>query len=251
MSGPRHGPNRPPVLREFEAEMRYLREAAKEFAQSHPQAAARLGLTRFGGRGDAVEQLFQGFAFLSARMGGKLADELPELTEPLTGMLWPHTVRTIPSLTILELLPHAERPAGQVLPAGLTVRSTPVGDAQTVCTYRTTQFVNVLPLTLRDAAQQLRPDGRSAIRLAFEVRRFDRRSPGVLSRIRLYLHGDRIVASTLYAALTRDAYAIEVRMPSFHDGRAQPQPKMTLQAAGFGPATRLWPQDERKPGESL
>ncbi|WP_460941016.1 type VI secretion system baseplate subunit TssF, partial [Pandoraea terrae] len=35
------------------------------------------------------------------------------------------------------------------------------------------------------------------------------------------------------------------------DGRAQPQPKMTLQAAGFGPATRLWPQDERKPGESL
>lgn len=36
------------TLRYYDAEMRYLREAAKEFAQSHPERAAMLDLDKAG-----------------------------------------------------------------------------------------------------------------------------------------------------------------------------------------------------------
>ncbi len=36
------------TLRYFDAEMRYLREAAKEFAQAHPDRAAMLDLDKAG-----------------------------------------------------------------------------------------------------------------------------------------------------------------------------------------------------------
>lgn len=232
-----------PVLRAYEAEMRYLRAAGREFAQLHPEAARRIGLTQVGEPDDRVEQVFQGFAFLMGRLRQKLDDALPEIAEPLSHALWPHMQRTLPSLAILEFVPRNGQPV-EVLPAGLAMRSNPVGPERTVCMYRTTQPVRVLPLKLRAAGAQVRPDGRSALRLSFDLLRFDQRTLGDLSRIRLYLHGERVVTQALYLALTRDVQAIEMRLPTLYQGRAQPQPQMKLEAAGFGVETRLWPQDE-------
>ena len=44
--------------RYFEAEMRYLREAGKEFAQAYPDRAAMLNLDKPGARDPYVERLF-------------------------------------------------------------------------------------------------------------------------------------------------------------------------------------------------
>lgn len=52
-----------------------------------------------------MERLFEGFAFLMGRLREKLDDDLPELTEGLVSLLWPHYLRTIPSLSIIELVP--------------------------------------------------------------------------------------------------------------------------------------------------
>ena len=90
------------TLRYFEAEMRYLREAGKEFARAHPDRAAMLNLDKPGARDPYVERLFEGFAFLMGRLREKLDDDLPELTEGLVSLLWPHYMRTIPSLGIVE-----------------------------------------------------------------------------------------------------------------------------------------------------
>ncbi|MGO4157294.1 type VI secretion system baseplate subunit TssF [Cupriavidus sp. YAF13] len=240
-----------PLLRYYDAEMRYLSEASREFAAAQPDAARRLGLTSLGEREDSVEQLYQGFAFLMARMRAKLDDALPEITDPLIDNLWPHAGRTIPSLAILECVPRAgeARVLGK-LPAGTQVRSGPVGPEGTICTYRTTQPVPLLPLALVEAGPAVRADGRTVIRIAFDLLHFDQRPLDDLARIRLYLHGDRPTASALYAAFTRQVEAIAVRMARIHDGRPQPLPRMRFEVAGFGPETRLWPTDhERRNGE--
>lgn len=39
------------------------------------------------------------------RLREKLDDDLPELTEGLVSLLWPHYLRTIPSLSIVEFTP--------------------------------------------------------------------------------------------------------------------------------------------------
>ncbi len=49
-----------------------------------------------GARDPFVERLFEGFAFLMGRMREKLDDDLPELTESVVSLLWPHYLRTIP-----------------------------------------------------------------------------------------------------------------------------------------------------------
>ncbi|WP_080417350.1 type VI secretion system baseplate subunit TssF [Burkholderia ubonensis] len=233
-----------PFLRYFDAEMRYLREAGKEFARAQPQGARRLGLSTPGARHDSVEQLYEGFAFLASRFRMKLDDALPEIADPLIDHLWPHAGRTIPSLAILECVPRTgEARVLDTLPAGLQVRSTPVGPDGTVCVYRTTQPVRLLPLDLNEAGQAVLADSRMVIRIAFGLLHREQRALDDLSRIRLFLHGDRPTASALYAALTRQVTSIGVRMPGVLDGQLQPRPGMRFEAAGFGPDTRLWPVD--------
>lgn len=87
------------ILRYYESEMRYLREAGKEFAKIHPDRASELNLDRVGDRDPYVERLFEGFAFLTGRLRQKIDDDLPELTESLVSLLWPHYLRLIPSLS--------------------------------------------------------------------------------------------------------------------------------------------------------
>lgn len=244
LRGERKASEEDPILRYFEEEMRYLRETGGEFAAAHPQVARELGMTTPGARDERVEAVYQGFAFLMSRLRHKLDDAFPEITDPLIDNLWPHAGRTIPSMAILECTPRTgEARTLDTLPAGLQVRSTPIGTDGTACVYRTTQPVRLLPLEVCDAGVRMCADGRTVIRLAFNLLHGEQRLLDDLSRIRLYLNGDRRTASALYAALTRQVVSIGVRMPHLLDGQWQPQPTMRFQSAGFGPDTRLWPTD--------
>lgn len=93
------------TLRYYDAEMRYLLEAGEEFARAHPDRAAMLNLDKAGARDPYVERLFEGFAFLMGRLREKLDDDLPELTEGLVSLLWPHYLRTIPSMSVVAFTP--------------------------------------------------------------------------------------------------------------------------------------------------
>jgi type VI secretion system protein ImpG len=234
------------VLRYYEAEMRYLREAGKEFASAHPDRARMLNLDRVGDRDPYVERLFEGFAFLTGRLQQKLDDELPELTEGLVSLLWPHYLRTIPSLSILEITPAPETlQQGEVVDAGLAVRSRKIslpGGAAVQCLYRTTQPVTLLPISLTHAAPEVRPDGRSIIRLGFDIDRSARRETLDLSRIKLYLNADLPVAFALHHALTRQVQSISLRIPEIRDGAETPLAAMRLSPAGFSAEERLWPK---------
>ena len=234
-----------PYLRYFDAEMRYLREAAREFAKEQPQGARRVGMTMMpGALHDSVEQTYAGFAFLTSRLRMKLDDVYSEITDPLIDHLWPHAGRTIPSLAILACMPRTgEARILDTLPPGLEVHSTPVGQDGTICVYRTTQAVSLLPLGVREAGARMREDGHTVIRLAFDLLHREQRLLDDLSRIRLYLHGDRPTASALYAVFTRQVESIGVRMPRLLDGQLQPRPAMKFEAAGFGAQERLWPVD--------
>ncbi|WP_250477793.1 MULTISPECIES: type VI secretion system baseplate subunit TssF [unclassified Caballeronia] len=244
-----------PVLRYYEAEMRYLREAGREFARAHPDRARMLNLDRVGDRDPYVERLYEGFAFLTGRLQQKLDDELPELTEGLVSLLWPHYLRMIPSLSIVELSPLGEKhQRTEHVPAGVAVRSAPIpvgkdssdgSSAKTVqCLYRTTQPVDLHPLRLLRAGPSVRHDGRSVIRLAFELDHSANRKETDLSRLRLHLSADLPTAFAMHLALTRQVHAIEWRIPEVRDGEALPLAGVTIEPAGFAPGERLWPKSD-------
>ena len=239
------------TLRFFEAEMRYLREAGKEFAQAFPDRARALGLDHLGERDPHVERLFEGFAFLMGRLRQKIDDDLPELTEGLVSMLWPHYLRMIPSLSIIELQPSAGtgEQHSRIEP-GFEVLCDPIhvddrnNESAVECIYRTTQAVDLYPLQLTEADVYTRQDGRSVMRWRF-TKTPAWRGNIKIPRLRMYLHADRPAALTLYALLVDEPEALYVRIPDYPPDRPsapQAMEGLRLAPAGFAAEERLWPK---------
>ncbi len=230
------------TLRYFDAEMRYLREAGKEFAEAFPDRAALLNLDKPGAQDPYVERLFEGFAFLMGRLREKLDDDLPELTEGLVSLLWPHYLRTIPSLSIVELAPDlAQMKSSAVIGKGFEILSRPIGPQRTRCSYTTTQDLMLRPLALDSVQLAQEPDGRSVIRLRFSPGALTNWSQLDLSCIPLYLNANAAVANALHQALTLNAQMLYVRFPQQQerqalDGRFVPK--------GFADDDRLWPKGD-------
>ncbi|WP_016601146.1 type VI secretion system baseplate subunit TssF, partial [Yersinia pestis] len=228
------------TLRYFDAEMRYLREAGEEFARAHPDRAAGLNLDKAGARDPYVERLFEGFAFLMGRLREKLDDDLPELTEGLVSLLWPHYLRTIPSLSIVEFTPQWQGMKERMgVSKGFEVLSRPIGERETRCRYTTTQEMDLLPLTLRRAGLDSEPDGRSVIRLRFDCSALADWSRINLSRLPLYFDADAPLACALHEALTLNTAKLWIRLP----GQADRQPlDGHFAPLGFGEQDTLWPK---------
>lgn len=166
--------------------------------------------------------LFEGFAFLMGRLREKLDDDLPELTEGLVSLLWPHYMRTIPSLAIVEFSPdwRSLRQA-EMLTEGFSVLSRPVGPHKTACQYRTTRDVSLQPLQLAEARLHTETDGRSAIRLRFECpEKVDWRKAGI-EKVAIFLNAESPVSSALHLAMTRRVHAMYARHAGTHTERHQ------------------------------
>ena len=97
----------------YQDELTYLRQLGQEFAAANPQVAHMLAET---GTDPDVERLLEGFAFLTGRLRQRLDSELPELTHALVGLLWPHYLRPIPALSVVEFRPHASLQDVQTIP---------------------------------------------------------------------------------------------------------------------------------------
>lgn len=230
------------TLRYFDAEMRYLREAGKEFAEAFPDRAAQLNLDKPGAQDPYVERLFEGFAFLMGRLREKLDDDLPELTEGLVSLLWPHYLRTIPSLSIVELVPElAQMKHSELIAQGFEVLSQPIGPQSTRCRYTTTQDLALRPLALASVGRGFAPDGRSVLRLRFACGALTDWSQIDLSRVPLYLNAEAPLASALHQALTLNVQAMFVHCP----GQTERQPVAGHFAPkGFADEDRLWPKGD-------
>ncbi len=230
------------TLRYYDTELRYLRDAGKEFAQTHPDRAAMLDLDKPGTPDPYVERIFEGFAFSMGRLREKIDDDLPEFTEGLVSMLWPHYLRTIPSLSIVALSPDV--PAmkmAEVVSAGMEVFSRPVGPKDTVCQYRTTRDMTLNPLAVSKVVVATEPDGHSVLRVRLACSPQADWSQVDLARLSFYLAGDAPVSSALHLALTRRQAALYLRLPGQAD-------RIRLDGwfspGGFADEDLLWPKGE-------
>ena len=232
-----------PILKYFDAEMRYLREAGKEFAEAFPDRAAHLNLDKPGARDPFVERLFEGFAFLMGRLREKIDDDLPELTEGLVSLLWPHYLRTIPSLAIVELAAPGTgqgQPPTRV-PKGFEIHSRPIGPRQTRCRYTTTRDLDFRPLSIERLEVGYAPDGRAVLTLRFDTRANSDWNALALARLPLYLNADGPLASALHLALTMQAQAFYVQWPGLEERAAF---EGHFSAGGFAAQDCLWPKGD-------
>ena len=95
----------PRLLRFYNDELTYLREAAREFGEEHESVAGRLGLKTPTDPDPYVERLLEGVAYLGARVQLKMADQYPEFTSHLLHAIQPHYLAPMPSICIAGFEP--------------------------------------------------------------------------------------------------------------------------------------------------
>jgi type VI secretion system protein ImpG len=95
-------PVRDELLEYYERELTFLRGTGADFADKYPKIASRLVLEPDRCEDPHVERMLEAFAFLAARVHLKIDDDFPEITESLLSMLYPHYIRPIPSMSVVE-----------------------------------------------------------------------------------------------------------------------------------------------------
>ena len=197
--------------RYFEEEMRYLEEAAKVFADTHPEQGRRLDLDSVADRDPYVERLFEGVAVLTGRVHERLDDEMPEYTEQLLRLLAPQFLTPSPALSVVQLSPKSgiiQETA--VLEQGTEVQSAPVGPRDLRCRFQTTRDVRLQPLRLEEVTLRYDRGDTSTARLRLTLDRGADLGAVDLRRLRLYFQADASTASTMHLYFTRRVEQVRV-----------------------------------------
>lgn len=214
------------LLGYYERELIFLRRMGAEFARKYPKIAARLLLDEEKIEDPHVERMVEAFAFLTGRIGLKLDDELPEITESFLNVLYPHYLAPIPSMTIVQFTygsPNDKLTAVQKLEKGAKLNSRPVDG--TPCQFRTVYDLHLAPIELESASLEspAPKDARgkfaqSYIKLSMrcygdaklqEIKMGDTDEP--IRSLRFYLDGDPQLVFPLYEILFNQATAVEFR----------------------------------------
>lgn len=209
------------IRRYYEEEMRYLHEAGKVFAETHPEQARYLNVDSIADRDPYVERLFEGFAFLAGRIREQLDDELPQYTESLCKLLYPHFIKPIPACSIVEFKPKmGEVQGATLLKKGTEVRSAPAGEERAVCRFVTTQDVRLLPLSLGEAELSWAADGTTSVSLTFQLEGGADYQSLQLSPLRLHFNAAPTVASLMHLFFTRHVTKVVFRRGKDHPDQA-------------------------------
>lgn len=244
------------LLSYYERELTFLRQMGVEFAEKYPKIASRLLLEPSQCDDPHVERLVEAFAFLAARVHLKIDDEFPEITEALLSIVYPHFIRPIPSMTVVEF--HGDPDKGGIssalpIPRDSVLNSRPVDGMP--CKFRTCYETTMWPLIVKDV-QWKTPD-----RLSPAVR-----SPGAVACLRIelkcgpdvkldklkvpslrfYLNGESQLINNLYELLCCNTLQILLRDPNPNSRRKPIQlPASCLEPVGFAEAEGMLPYPRR------
>jgi type VI secretion system protein ImpG len=205
-------------LKAYETELEILYERGAAFAQMHPEIARNLGLLARDHYDPGIKGLFEGAAFLAARVQVKIADEFDNFTQELLEQVLPDALAPVPSLTLLQFAPRSDdkdAAKGVRYPAGalLGVSAKAFG-RQFDCQYRLGEPVTIWPLEVTRSRYFASPDALES--MGFGVSRDargglvidldctvplkteDTLAELALDRLRVHLTGSTATAGALY-----------------------------------------------------
>ncbi len=228
------------LLELYERELRYLRNAGRDFASRFPKLANRLELSDEGSGDPHIERLLESFAFLAARIHRRIEDDLAIAPAALIEALYPSLAAPIPAIGIAQF--RAGRAAPPPASGARVARGSPLyarGGGDILCRFRTAYDVDIYPVALGAIEEEL-PGARDLFDRARvdTVLRIELSGNGValttveLSRLRVHLNGPRRHAMRLYELLAGDLLTAYV-VPAGDTSGARAVP-IRVHAVGFG-----------------
>lgn len=141
------------LLKRYDEELAFMREMGAEFSEAYPKIASRLGMEGLEVLDPYVERLYEGFAFLAARVQLELDLQYPVLTQNLLEIIYPHYLAQTPSMTVVRFEPDPDQGSlaeGFVLPRGTRLRSSESASDQTPCQFMTAHDAVLWPLKVTE-----------------------------------------------------------------------------------------------------
>jgi type VI secretion system protein ImpG len=241
------------LLGAYDKELSWLRRAGVDFARSHPKIASRLRLGPDQIEDPHVSRLVESVAFLNARVRRKLDDEFPELTDALLGVLAPHFLAPVPSMSVVQFECAADLKAPVRIERGTGLVTDAVyGEA---CRFRTAYDVEAQPVAVESARlfgtpfrAPPTPRASSSAGLLHVALRpaHDAGSIGPLGiqSLRFFLNGEFRHMAALYELVLNDAVEVAVAA-SPEDRTPQILPASCLHAVGFEDGESVLPESSR------
>jgi len=244
------------LLPYYNRELAYFRRASAEFARAHPKIAARLRIGEESTEDPHVERLIEAVAFLTARIRQKIDDDFPELTDALIGVLYPHFLAPIPSMSIIELQPSAAQappPSGYEIPRETQIETEAIRGEP--CRFRTCYDVTLWPMTIHSAAFSAMPTAAPQTPRSRQAEAVVRISAAALgdetvlgdltaTSLRFFLKGMSQHVMPLYQLLCNHAMEVAIA-----DGPNDPQPLVLpgncIRPVGFDADQAAIPADPR------
>lgn len=257
------------LLGYYERELVFLRQMGAEFAEKYPKVAGRLLLEPDKCEDPHVERMIEAFAFLASRVRLKIDDELPEVTQSLLNVLYPHYLAPIPSMSIAQFSLDQQQgklTTGYKIDRGTMLYSRPIQG--TPCRFRTCYPLILWPIELAQASLESPApvDSRgkwaeSVLKLNLrclnntklsELRAGDEQSD-LIESLRFYINAEPQLVYPLYEAIHNNAARVELRSLSTrkrngHSGRSPSVitlPPSALKVVGFGPEEGMLPYTAR------
>ena len=197
----------------FERELTFIREMGIEFAKKYPKIAGRLLLEPDRCEDPHTERLIEAFAFLCARIHKKLDDDLPELTQSLLHVLYPHYMTPFPSMSVVRFAPLLKNvpESGYVIDKGTALFSKPVDGVS--CQFTTAYPVTLRPMEVVSAElaepQRLVKGAQQSLRIRLKLHNNASFSSFRGDSLRFFLNGQAQHVHLLYQLLLNNVCHIE------------------------------------------
>ena len=154
-------------LQAYETELEMLYERGAAFAKKHEDHARGLGILTREHFDPGIKGLFEGAAFLAARVQLKIDDEFSTFTNEFLNSIFPDALAPIPSLATVKVQPDlGDKDAAQgkeILAQSSLVAVAKNNQGEAKCAYRTASKVKVWPIALEAARYFGRPAGLSSV----------------------------------------------------------------------------------------
>ncbi len=244
------------LLEYYERELAHLRQLGGQFAEKYPRVASRLLLEPDRCDDPHVERLLEGFAFMAARVHLRVDDDFPEVTSALLGIVSPHYLRPIPSMSIVECQLDPEQgkqTAGLRVPAKTTLLTKRTVDGLP-CRFQTAYPLELWPFTVSECewrqperlAEPVRvPGAVGVIRMRLQCARDVSFNQFRIGKLAFHLTGETNVVHTLYELLCHNCISILVRNPQQRGGKVINIAPAQLRQMGFEEEEALLPYPRR------
>ena len=220
------------LFRYYDRELQFIRKMVWAFAEKYPEVAGRLLVEPNKSEDPHVERLIEAFAMMAARIQLRLDDDFSEVSDALLGVLVPHFLNPVPSLTIVQLGVEpqlAKARSGVRIERGSLLNSRPVEGVR--CRFTTCYDLQLWPIKLDSvevvpppAASAEQADVRSALKLRLTAQGGVKLDELAVDRLVFFLDGLPALSDALYRMFARDAVgllvqrgaAAPVKLPASH-----------------------------------